>query len=208
MSQALVSQIEERLFRLNLIPLIDLRQQVRFTYWSELHFLPKALIDFLPFGSALGPIKFYELVDYQFARLINLSRQAKIYWTLNPTHSYNQTLVQDITLSFDDTFFWHYYIPAKTQEITESLLQGNRIRFLSRFHLSETEIKVEFQEVRLQITDQGTKLIGALGKEYTYLWEQAAWNVTRLNTEGTIVNPLSFYYPPTEPNAQGRESEY
>src|SRR5260221_13502324 len=52
-------------------------------------------------------------------------------------------------LFFDETFFWHYYVPAKAQEIKDNLHNGLRVRFLSRFHLSQTQIEVEFNEVRL-----------------------------------------------------------
>jgi hypothetical protein len=205
---SLVTQVQERLLRLNLIRLTNLREQVQVTYWSEIHFIPESLFRLLPFGIALGPTPFYQFIDFRLSTLVNLARLAQTYWRINPVYTYAEELVSELTLSVDDTFFWHYYVPAKTQEITEALLQGNRIRFLSSFHLSETQIKVEFHEIRLQTTDQGTRFVGTLGKEYTYRWDQSDWTITSLNTENTIVNPIAFYYPITEPNAQGHETEY
>ena len=208
MPQSLVSQLEERLLRLNIVHLADLREQVQLTYWSEIHFVTQALIDFLPFGYSLGPTKFYEYVDYQLPVLINRCRQTRAYWEIHPSYTHDQTPVSDITLSYDETFFWHYYVPAKTPEITQAILQGNRIRFLSRFYLSETEIRLEFQEIRIQITDQGTRLIGALGKEYVHKWEETGWSATNINLEQTLINPVEFFLPILLPNAQGREPEY
>jgi hypothetical protein len=204
----LESEINQRLIRLNIIRLADLRDYVHITYWSEIHFVTEDLLNLLPFGRALGPTKFYEFVDLRFPTLLSFARQTLNYWEGSPVYTYNQDPVKELTLSFDETFFWHYYTPAKTQEITRSILQGNRIRFLSRFHLSETEIKVEFQEIRLQTTDFGTRLVGALGKEYTYKWSDSLWSISLLNSEIALVDPTSFYYPISEPNALGREAEY
>ena len=133
--------------------LTDLREKVQVTYWSELHYISEPLFHLLPFGRALGPTEFYHFIDFEYERVVCLTKQTREYWEAHPTFTYNQELVSELTLSIDNTFFWHYYTPARTREITEALLQGNRIRFLSSFHVSETTIKVKFQEVRLLTTE-------------------------------------------------------
>ena len=188
--------------------LTDLREKVQVTYWSELHYISEPLFQLLPFGRALGPTEFYHFIDFEYERVTRLTEQTREYWAEHPTYTYNQELVSALTISIDDTFFWHYYTPARTREITEALLQGNRIRFLSSFHVSETEIKVEFQEIRLLTTEQGTQLVGTLGNEYTYRPIRRDWTVTSLNTDVALVNPSRFFYPITIPNTHGRETQY
>ena len=123
---------------------MDLREKVYVTYWSELHFISEPLFQLLPFGCALGPMDFYHFIDYEYERVVNLTGQTREYWETHPTFTYNQELISELTLSIDDASFWHYYIPSRTREITEALLQGTRIWFLSSFHMSETEIKIEY----------------------------------------------------------------
>jgi hypothetical protein len=67
---------------------------------------------------------------------------------------------------------------------------------------------VGFNEIRLQVTDQGTQLVNTESKEYTYKWNTSLWEITNINHEQTLVNPLHFTVPISEPNTLGRETEY
>jgi len=129
-----------------------------------------------------------------------------LYWSLSGAQHYNGDTATTITLFFDKTFFWHYYVPTKNQEIIQSLQNGNRVRFLSRFHLSETQIEVEFNEVRLITTPP--QLVYTNSKEYTYKWITQQWEITIHNSETTLINPQVYTVPVTLPNALGREAEY
>jgi len=128
--------------------------------------------------------------------------------SLSGANHFNQTPVTQVTLFFDETFFWHYYIPVRTREITEAILQGNRIRFLSRFCLSQTQVEVEFNEIRLRTTESGTQLVYCHSKEYTYKWSDSLWEVNITNHEQALVNPANFSRPITEPNTLGQETKY
>jgi len=186
----------------------DLRNQVHISYWSDHHLISQPLLNQLPFGRSLGPNTFYQYIDYQFDNLLIEARRNLLYWSLSDARHFNQTPITQTTLFFNETFFWHYYIPVRTREITEALLQGNRIRFLSRFLLSQTQVEVEFNEIRLRTTNQGTELVYCHSKEYTYKWNTSLWEVNIINHEQALVNPANFSRPITEPNAFGRETEY
>jgi len=126
-----VNQIREQLLRENFPQIADLRNQVYISYWSDYYLISQPLLDLLPFSQTLGPTTFYQYIDYQFDNLLVEARRNLLFWSLSGANHFNQTPVTQTTLFFDETFFWHYYIPARTREITEAILQGNRIRFLS-----------------------------------------------------------------------------
>jgi len=202
-----IALIEEQI-RENFPQIADLRNQVHISYWSDHHLISQPLLNYLPFGRSLGPTTFYQYIDYQFDNLLIEARRNLLYWSLSDARHFNQTPVSQTTLFFDETFFWHYYIPVRTREITEALLQGNRVRFLSRFLLSREQVEVEFNELRLCTTNNGTELVYCHSKEYTYKWNTSLWEVNIINHEQALVNPANFSRPITEPNTFGRETEY
>jgi len=67
---------------------------------------------------------------------------------------------------------------------------------------------VEFNELRLRTTNNGTKLVYCHSKEYTYKWNTSLWEVNIINHEQALVNPANFSHPITEPNAFGQETKY
>ena len=198
-----IALIEEQI-RDNFPQIADLRNQVHISYWSNYHLISQPLLNHLPFGRSLGPTTFYQYIDNL---LIEACRNL-LYWSISNARHFNQTPVSQTTLFFDETFFWHYYILVRTREITEALLQGNRVRFLSRFLLSRAQIEVEFNELRLCTTNNGTELVYCHSKEYTYKWNTSSWEVNIINHEQALVNPANFSRPITEPNTFGRETEY
>jgi hypothetical protein len=56
-------------------------------------------------------------VDFQLCDLVTAARRNFVLWALIGIRQYNQTLVDQITLFYDDTFFWHYSVPANRSEI-------------------------------------------------------------------------------------------
>jgi hypothetical protein len=144
-----LSQVREIITRNYFLTTIDLRIQTHIAMWSDHFFITKPLFDLLPFGRTLPPMTFYQYIDYKLPNLVEQVSNNLLYWSISETQHFNGDVATQLTLFFDDTFLWHYYVPAKHQEITQSLYNRHRVRFLSRFHLSETQIKVEFNEIRL-----------------------------------------------------------
>ena len=144
-----ISEVREQLIRDYFPQIANLRTQVHVTAWSDHHLISQSLLDLLPFGRVFSPTSFYQYTDYQFPNLVESACRNLLYGSLSGTRQFDNNPATQITLFFDETFFWHYYIPAKAQEIKDNLHNGLRVRFLSRFHLSQTQIEVEFNEVRL-----------------------------------------------------------
>jgi hypothetical protein len=200
-----IQEIRDQLQRDYFPRIADLRNEVHVTLWSDHHLISQPLFDILPFGRALSPESFYQYHDYQFPELVILCRRNLLYWVLTRARHFTGDPATSITLFFDDTFLWHYYVPARQEEIKSALRNGDRIRFLSRFHLSQAEIQVEFSEFRLlSATNQ---IAYADSKEYVYTWATSSWRITILDT-GPTVDPQRFTIPPTEPNTLGRDYEY
>ena len=161
-----LSQIQEQLVREQFLSLVDLRTQVHFTYWSELHLVTRELCDQLPFGQIFSATSFYRLIDFQLGSLVTAAQRTLTLWALIGVRQYNGSLVDQLTLFHDETFLWHYSVPPKRQEILYQIHNGNRVRFLSRFFLSQTKIELEFSEI--QLLSSGDQLVYTDSKEYTY----------------------------------------
>ena len=192
-----------------LIQTEDLRTQVQLTYWSDYHIGTKSLLEQLPFGEILGPIRFYTYVDFQLRQLADKAKETLQFWVDIDARNYNGEPINQISLFYDETFLWHYCAPSYFEEIKSLLRNGNRIRFLSRFSLTQTQIEVEFNEIRLQ---QGgpeePQLVYTDSKEYTYQFADAIWEVRIQNHEFDLINPSQFTLPIGLPNTQGRDTEY
>ena len=169
-----IEQVRNRLNNLYFPQIVDLRTQVHVAYWSDHHNITKALLDILPFGRIFNPISFYQYIDYQVPQLIEESLRNLLYWSLSGTSHYDGSPATYLSLFFDDTFLWHYYVPAKRQEIIQTIQRGDRIRFLSRFLLSQTKVELEFNEIRLQtINETEFNLVYTDSVEYTQYWDQS-----------------------------------
>ena len=148
MSEALeIQEIQDEFLREAGFNLTDLRNQVQLTYWSEQHFITQSLVELLPFGEILSDICFYSYVDYSLDELISKVNQTLLYWRLSGITQYDGTPVTQLSLFYNETFLWHYSMPTYREEIHSQLQSGHRVRFLSRFLLSQTKIEVEFNEI-------------------------------------------------------------
>jgi hypothetical protein len=50
-----------------------------------------------------------------------------LYWSISGTQHFNGETTTQLTLFHDNTFLWHYYVPARHQEIVQSIYNGHRI---------------------------------------------------------------------------------
>jgi hypothetical protein len=204
-----ISQVRQQLVE-DYFPLIqDLRTQVQVALWSDHHLVTKSLFDLLPFGRTLGPDTFYSYVDHQLPNVIEQARRNLLYWSLSGARQFGGFPAQDISVFYDDTFLWHYYVPAKAQEIRETLQNGHRVRFLSRFYLSQTKVEVEFNEIRLSTEVNAIPVfVYTDSKDYCHTWSTGLLEVTITNHELRLINPRTYTLPPSAPNTLGRDAAY
>ena len=202
-------EVQEQLIRDYFPHIINLREQVQLVYWSNFHFISKNLLDLLPFGWLLGGRRFYSYVNYQLGPIKDKARRNLLYWTLGDVRRFDGQPANQITLSYDETFFWHYVVPPWHQEIVTQLICGNRIRFLSHFHLLQEKVEVEFSEIRA-ISGSGAdyQLVCTDSKEYIWRFADQIWETNIVNQEFNLVNPWTFNLPISEPNNLGREEAY
>jgi len=123
--------IREEFLRELALNLVDLRNQVQLTYWSEQHFITKELLDLIPFGEILSDVCFYSYIDYSLDELVSKANSTLLYWRLSGVTQYNGTLVDQLSLFHNETFLWHYSTPSYREEIYLQLQSGHRVRFLS-----------------------------------------------------------------------------
>jgi len=68
---------------------------------------------------------------------------------------------------------------------------------------------VEFNKIRLLTTGPiRYQFVYTDSKEYSYSFNAALWETTIQNHEFALINPTQYTLPISQPNAQGRESEY
>ena len=124
-----------------------------------------------------------------------MAQRTLTLWALIGVRQYNGSLVDQLALFHDETFLWHYSVPPKRQEILYQIRNGNRVRFLSRFFLSQAKIELEFSEIRL--LSSGDQLVYTDSKEYTYSWVTSMWDTHVHNLEFSLINPHVFTLPVT-----------
>ena len=149
---------------------------------------------------------FYRLIDFQLGSLVTAAQRTLTLWALIGVRQYNGSLVDQLALFHDETFLWHYSVPPKRQEILYQIRNGNRVRFLSRFFLSQAKIKLEFSEIRLLTI--GDQLVYTNSKEYTYDWVTSTWETHVHNLEFSLIDPRIYTLPILIPNTSGQETEY
>jgi len=189
--------------------LIDLRTQVQLMYWSEQHFITQELLNLIPFGEILSDIRFYSYVDYSLDKLVSKANSTLLYWRLSGITQYNRTPVEQLSLFYNETFLWHYSVPSYQEEIRSQLQSGHRVRFLSRFLLSQTEIEVEFNEIRLQTNfSDDFQFVYTDSNTYQYKFANLRWQPIHTILSFPLINLPTFSLPITVPNALGRETKY
>jgi len=209
-SEALeIQEIQDEFLREAGFNLTDLRTQVQLTYWSEQHFITQGLLELLPFGEILSDICFYSYVDYSLDKLISKAKQTLLYWRLSGVTQYNGSPLDQLSLFYDDTFLWHYSVPMYQEEIHLQIQSGHRVRFLSQFLLLQTEIEVEFNEIRLQTNfDDDFQFVYTDSNTYQYKFTNLRWQPICTILSFPLINLSTFSLPIMVPNALGRETEY
>ena len=142
-----LSQTQEQLVREQFPLLVNLRSQAHFMYWSKLHLITQDLCDQLSFGQIFSATSFYHLIDFQLRSLVTAAQRTLTLWELIGVRQYNGSLIDQLALFHDKTFLWHYSVLAKRQEILYQICNGNRVRFLSWFFLSQAKIELEFSKI-------------------------------------------------------------
>ena len=181
----------------------DLQEQVQLVYWSDFHFISETLLQFL------GGRRFYQYANYQLGPLADKARRDLLYWALGDVWRFDRQPTDQITLSYNETFLWQYIVLPQHQEIITALWAGNRIRFLSWFHLSQTKVEVEFSKIwALSILATKFWLVCTDSKEYTWRFADWVWETNIVNQEFDLINPQTFNFPITKPNNLRREEVY
>ena len=210
-----LSQLREQIIRDYFPHVVDLRTQVQLSSWSENQIVPRPLIALLPFGRTLDPVQYDQYLVWVLPEIVETSRRSLLYWTItnsqaSPNPLDEQTsrnlLDEQISIFFDEVFFWHYYVSAKVEEIVQSIQSGNRIRFLSCFHLSQTQIELEFNEIQL-LTTEPPQLVYTDCKERIYSWSRRFWHTRTLSRNPSLLDPQEFTIPPFRQTI-GRDPEY
>jgi hypothetical protein len=69
-------------------------------------------------------------VDFQLPELVECCLATFLFWSLGRTPQFSTMSTNQITLFYDETFFWHYFVPVRRQDIIDTLHAGHKIRFL------------------------------------------------------------------------------
>jgi len=199
-----VANFRKEILRQTYSRIANLQEQVQLTYWSEHHLVPQDLLDILPFGRLFSAQRFYHYIDYQLVDILNAAQRCTAYWSLSGAHNFDQSPATQISLFYNETFLWHYFVPLVRPEIIMQIQAGHRIRFLSRFFMSEAKVEVEFNEIRLQTVPSGDftstglyQFIYSDERILTYRWNNHAWTTDLLTPHTGLIDPLPILPSPS-----------
>jgi hypothetical protein len=152
-------------------------------------------------------------VDFQLPELVECSLATFLFWSLGRPLQFATSSTNQITLFYNETFFWHYFVSTRRQDIIDTLRTGHKIRFLFQFILNQEEIEVDFHEIRLCTGANnawGIELVYCPSKVYKYRWLSRIWETTITNHEQHLIDPLICIIPSAEPSpfTYGWETEY
>ena len=108
-----ISRIREIITERYFPTTIDLRIQTFIAVWSDHFLITKPLFDLLLFSRTLSPTTFYQYIDYQLPNLAEQASNNLLYWSTSEMRHFNGEIATQLTLFHDNTFLWHYYVPAK-----------------------------------------------------------------------------------------------
>ena len=182
--------------------LIDLQDDPKADCWSQHSLVYKKLRELLPFGVFLVPEYYHRIVDENLESIVTAAQEQLLYWHLAQATTPLGEPVEILTICENEDYFWFEHVPEDRRTILAYLLEEERIRYLTRFHLTHEKIEIAFNEIRLVTVDpllpesERYRFCITDGREYTYQWTQGIWEVTLANPDQDIIDPRDWHYPP------------
>ena len=164
----------------------------------------------LPFGRTLSPERYNNVID-SFTTLVEDAREQLLYWhTAGPLATREGVpLVDGLVLFANVDYLWFYHIAPIQQHIKNSILAGERIRYLEQFRLTYDLIEITFGEIRLSpIQSEGDplsvqtpyRLVITDGRTHTFRFNTTFWETDLDNPDPSLTNPEEFRLPPSAPS--------
>ena len=200
-SQALFETHRERQLQRYYPPstLYNLAHSNTIEVWSDQTTILKDLEFILPFGEVLKLSQFQDFASCDLQRLGDLAQEQLLYWHLAKVVNVHGSPIESFLLWNKDDYLWFIHIAPRCECIIQDLLSGEHQFFLERFRLDYEQVQISFQEIRLETTQFGPRLVITEGREYTLKWD-GVWETTLENPDTNIVNPQIFHLPPDTPD--------
>jgi hypothetical protein len=169
--------------------------------WTGPPLILKKLHDLLPIGETLYPEFFNNFTTCTLPEIAAAGREQLLYWHLSDATTTTNHPAESILLWNNDDAFWFLHVAPREEQLIQSILDGNRIRYIDRFRLDYTEVQISFLELRLSSLEGGSgfQLVSAEGREYTFRWSSSVWETTLENPDNALINPLIYHLPPSAP---------
>jgi hypothetical protein len=174
--------------------------------WSAALIIVQPLRSLLPLGRYLSAADFNQFVDRQLPRITETCEGQLLYWQLSKEVNHRNEPIEHLSITTHEDHFWDDYIPTVTQEIKDQLHSGSHVYYLDAFSLSHHRIEVRFNEIRL-VTSQNPGLplrvtapellVITDGREFTYTWTNAHWEISIANPDPRLIDPVEFNRPVT-----------
>ena len=177
----------------------DASQDEAVSCWSDPPHILTKLRDLLPFGKVTFAWDFSDFKDQTLEKIAEASLEQLLYWHLADATTVNNYPAETSLLWTKDDYFWFIHVPPNRQEFIRRIQEGDRLRYLERFHLNHDQVQVTFQELRLISREGQHSLVITEGVEFTYKWDSAFWE-TSLQNNQPLVDPSIFHLPPVQPD--------
>jgi len=138
--------------------IVDLRNFVHISYWSDFHLITQALFDLLPFGQLFGGNQFYAFTNYQLGPLADEARRNLLFWSLANVTTFIGQRAHEIMLHYNDTVpsFGIMLSQPKKLKYTTSYLKGIELDFYPNFNCRKPKLKwssKKFDSIQTTIPD-------------------------------------------------------
>ena len=159
----------------------------------------KPLLDALPFGVILRADHYANFRDHALNLIPDLARKQLLFWQLDRPLTLGEP-IQALTLAEEEANLWHEHVVPNEFEYQQALVGGERLRFLTCFHLDYTRIRITLAGVRLRSTPEpfgqtSYAFVQCDDREYTYVWTEQRWDVSIDSNDPRTVNPEIFSVP-------------
>ena len=167
--------------------------------WTADSRVLKPLLDALPFGVILRADHYANFRDHALNLIPDLARKQLLFWQLDRPLTLGEP-IQALTLAEEEANLWHDHVVPNEFEYQQALVGGERLRFLTCFHLDYTRIRITLAGVRLRSTPEpfgqtSYAFVQCDDREYTYVWTEQRWDVSIDSNDPRTVNPEIFTVP-------------
>ena len=180
-SQDLFELIQRQQFNRTFPPktLLNLDKVEEAEVWTPHPIIHRPLFKLLRFRRHIDEYEHCRVHESILPRLIGVCENQLLYWHLSGAVTEANNSIDRILVTENSSQFWFDYIPTVADRIRSDLLDDTHVYFVNWFILNHYRIKLRFNEIRLQRTEEGSlSFVIVDADKFIYYWSFGRWEIT------------------------------